>query len=92
MQTIRIIALVLIEFEARHLYIRCYGNNMTMQCIFWEEDGALSSTVDSWWMTILIILNSISFILLGAGTYEFICTQTPYSMRGFISCYTGEVL
>ena len=56
MQTVRIVALMLIEFEARHLYIRCYGSNMTMQCIFWEEDGALSSTVDSWWMTILINL------------------------------------
>jgi hypothetical protein len=76
---------MLIEFEARYLHVRLYGsNNVTIQCIFWEEDGALSSTVDSWWMAIPNILNSVSFTLLGVGVYEFICAQTPYSMRGLI--------
>ena len=92
LQIIRIVALMLIEFEARHLYIRRYGsNNMTMQCMFWEEDGALSSTVNSRWMVIPNILNSVSFILLGVGACEFFCAQTPYSMRGLISgCAYGS--
>ena len=34
LQIIRIVALMLIEFEARHRYIRHYGSNMTMQCMF----------------------------------------------------------
>ena len=87
LQIIRIVALMLIEFEARRLYIRHYGSNVTMQCIFWEEDGALNSTVNSWWMAIPKILDSISFILLSVGVCEFICAQTPYSMRGLISGY-----
>ena len=84
LQIVRIVALMLIEFEARYLYIRRYGSNMTIQCMFWEEDGALNSTVDSWWMAIPNILSYMSFILLGVGTYEFFCAQSPYSMRGLI--------
>ena len=49
-----------------------------------EEDVILSSTFDIRWMAIPNILNSISFVLLGIGTLEFICSQTPYSMRGLI--------
>jgi peptide/histidine transporter 3/4 len=86
LQTVRIVALMLIEIEARRLYVRHYGSNsnVTIQCIFWEEDGALSGTIDNWWMAIPNILNSVSFILFGVGAYEFICAQTPYSMRGLI--------
>ena len=87
LQIVRIVALMLIEFEARRLYIRHYGSNMTMQCMFWEEDGALSFTVNSRWMAIPNILNSVSFILLGVGACEFFCAQTPYSMRGLIFGY-----
>ena len=94
LQIVRIVALMLIEFEARNLHIRHYGSNVTMQCIFWEEDGALSSTVNSWWMAIPnIIVSSMSFILLGVGAYEFFCAQTPYSMRGLIfGCANGSAI
>ena len=93
LQIIRIVALMLIEFEASHLYIRHYGSNITMQCIFWEEDGALSSTVNSWWMAIPNILSSMSLILLGVGAYEFLCAQSPYSMRGLIfGCASGSAI
>ena len=65
LQIVRVVALMLIEFEARRLYnIRHYGSNMTMQCMFWEEDGAWSSTVDGWWMAIPNILNSMSLFYL----------------------------
>ena len=91
LQIVRIVALMLIEFEARNLHIRHYGSNMTIQCMFWEEDGALSFTVDSSWMAIPNILNSVSFILLGVGAYEFFCAQSPYSMRGLIfGCANGS--
>ena len=81
---IRIISLMLIEFKARDLYVKHYGNNGTLQCTFLEKVGALSSTFDIRWMAIPTILNSISFIFIGIGTYEFICAQTPYSMRELI--------
>jgi hypothetical protein len=42
-------------------------------------------------MAIPNILNSMSLILLGIGIYEFICAQTPYSMRGLIiGCAIGS--
>ncbi len=85
LQIVRITALMLIEFEARYLHVKYCGSNTTMQCMFWEEGGALSSTLDSRLMAIPNLLNSISFILLGVGAGEFICAQTPYSMRGLIS-------
>ena len=84
LQTVRIAALMLIEFEATYLHVKHYGSNTMMQCMFWEEDGALGSTPESRLMAIPNILNSISFILLGVGACEFICAQTPYSMRGLI--------
>ena len=84
LQMARIISLMLIEFKARDLYVKHYGNNSTIQCTFLEKVGALSSSFDIRWMAIPNILNSISFILIGIGTYEFICSQTPYSMRGLI--------
>ena len=93
LQIVRIVALMLIEFEARHLYIRRYGSNMTIQCTFWEEDGTLSSIIDSRWMAIPNILSSMSFILLGIGAYEFFCAQSPYSMRGLIfGCANGSAV
>ena len=93
LQIVRIVALMLIEFEARNLHIRHYGSNVTMQCIFWEEDGALSSTVNSFWMAIPNIISSTSFILFGIGAYEFLCAQSPYSMRGLIfGCANGSAI
>ena len=75
---------MLIELEARHLHVKHYSSSMTMQCMLQKENGALSSTLDSRLMAIPNILNSVSFILLGVGACEFICAQTPYSMRGLI--------
>ena len=95
LQIVRIVALMLIEFEARNRYIRHYGSNMTMQCIFWEEDGVLSSTytVNSWWIIIPNILSSMSSIFFGVGVYEFFCAQSPHSMRGLIfGCANGSAI
>ena len=49
----------------------------------------MSSTVNSFWLSIPKILSSISFILLRVSAYEFMCAQTPYSMRGLIFGYTS---
>ena len=84
LQIVRIVALMLIEVKSRDLYFKHYGSNATIQCTFSEKGGILSSTFNIWWMAIPSTLYSISFILLGIGAYEFICAQTPYSMRGLI--------
>ena len=84
LQIVRIVALMLIEVKSRDLYFKHYGSNATTQCTFSEKGDILSSTFSIWWMAIPSTLYSISFILLGIGAYEFICAQTPYSMRGLI--------
>ena len=91
LQIVRIVSLMLIGFETRYLHVKYYGNNLTMQCMLWEKDGAFSSTLNSKLMAIPNILNSMSFLLLGIGASEFICAQTPYSMRGLIfGCASGS--
>ena len=72
---------------ARHNYIaQSRYRNATIQCIFLDEDhGTLSSSFDIRWMALQSFLNSVSLCALSLGGVEFICAQTPYSMRGLIS-------
>jgi peptide/histidine transporter 3/4 len=93
-QAIRVIALMVMELMARNNYLAQNGNNSTLQCIFSEENGALSSSFDLKWMVLPNILNSISIVTLGIGGIEFICAQTPYSMKGLMvgTVYGGVVI
>ena len=50
-----------------------------------EDYGTLSSSFDIRWMVLQGVLNSVSTFMLGLGGVEFLCAQTPYSMRGLIS-------
>ena len=58
--------------------------NATIQCIFTEESGTLSSSFDIKWMILPQLLNSVSIVTFSIGVFEFICSQTPYSMRGLL--------
>ena len=61
-------------------------HNTTIQCIFLDEDrGTLISSFDIRWMALQSFLNSVSLCALSLGGVEFICVQTPYSMRELIS-------
>ena len=56
----------------------CFGKRMV--------PGVLLLTVGGW-----LYLSSVSLILIGVGSFEFICAQTPYSMRGLIfGCTNGS--
>ena len=60
--------------------------NVTIHCTFSKESyGTLNSSFDITWMALQGVLNSVSTFMLGLGGVEFICAQTPYSMRGLIS-------
>ena len=83
-QALRVIALMVLELMARNNYLAQNGKNSTLQCIFSEENGALSSSFDTKWMVLPNILNAISIVTLGIGGIEFICAQTPYSMKGLM--------
>ncbi len=80
-QAARIITLMALEVTARNNYLAQNGQNSTLQCLFLEEKGVLSSSFDIKWMVLPNVLNSISIVTLGIGVIEFICAQTPYSMK-----------
>ena len=83
-QATRVVTLVALELMARNNYLVQNGKNSTLQCIFSEEKGALSSSFDIKWMVLPNILNAISIVTLSIGGIEFICAQTPYSMKGLM--------
>ena len=83
-QILRVIALVVLDLMARTSYLTQNGKNSTLQSIFSEGKGALSSSFDIKWMVLPNILNAISIVTLGIGGIEFICAQTPYSMKGLM--------
>ena len=86
LQFVRIMLLMSYVLIARHSYIaRHHGHNATIQCIFFVEYGTLGSSFDIRWIALQGFLNSVSVFTLGLGGVEFICAQTPYTMRGLIS-------
>ena len=92
-QALRVIALMALELMARNNYLVQNGKNSTLQCIFSEEKGALSSSFDIKWMVLPNILNAISIVTLGIGGIEFICAQTSYSMKGLmVGTVYGSIL
>ena len=93
-QATRVITLLVLELMARNNYLIQNGKNSTLQCIFSEVKGTLSSGFDIKWMMLPNILNAISIVTLGIGTIEFICAQTPYSMKGLMvgTVYSSMVI
>ena len=52
---------------------------------FPKKMGALSSSFDIKWMVLPnILIDAISIVTLSIGGIEFICAQTPYSMKGLM--------
>ena len=83
-QVVRVIVLMALELMARNKCLAQNGQNSTLQCIFTDKKGVLSSTFDIKWMILPNVLNSVSIVTLGVGGIEFICAQTPYSMKGLV--------
>ena len=90
-QIARALVLMASILKARHTYLETYGHNSTIECIFSDNNEDLSDSFDSGWLVLQNILNSLSVAMLAVGGAEFICAQTPYSMRGlmFGSAYGG---
>ena len=78
-----IISLLVIETVARYKYLGSTNYNITIPCV---GHGTLSTGagLDLWWMAVPGFLHSISGSLLSITSLEFLISQTPYSMRGFM--------
>ena len=85
LQMARILVLMAFTLNVRYTYIMDnQGHNLTLECIFLEETGALVHTLDSKWLMLPNIINSMSLVAFTIGSIELICAQTPYSMRGLM--------
>ncbi len=82
LQMARVIVLIAIDLTARHSYIK--HNNSTIQCIFEAESGILDSNFNMKWMILPHLLDSVSAITFIVGSFELICSLSPYSMRGLL--------
>ena len=81
-QIARVITLMAIDLAAHQSYVK--HNNATIQCIFTEQSGILNSSFNMQWIVLVELFNSVSIITLATGAFEFICSQSPYSMRGLL--------
>ena len=84
LQMARIGILCAFELTARHNYLEQNGRNATIECVFKLERGALSSTFNTMWIILPDVLNYMSAAIYGIGAFEFICSQSPYAMRGLL--------
>ena len=87
-QIAKVIVLMIIDLIAHHSYIEHNNINTTIQCIFMEQSGILNSNFNMQWMILVQLFSSISVITSVTGAFEFICSQSPYSMRGLLSGIT----
>ena len=78
------ILLVVARYNILEHSISNHHRNATIQCIFHEDNGALSLGLDYQWMAIPKILYSLSVTIFSMGSLEFVISQTPYSMRGHL--------
>ena len=78
----KVVTFMAIDLTARHSYVK--HNNATIQCIFTEQSGILNSSFNTKWMILAQLFNSISIVASATGAFEFICSQSPYSMRGLL--------
>ena len=84
LQITRVVILIAFDVKARHTFIKTNGDNATIQCIFTEQSGTLAYTLNVMWMSLPEFFNSVSFIMYSIGTFELLCSQSPYSLRGLI--------
>ena len=82
---ISIILLLVFEITAIRDNNLEYHGNMS-HCIFYRNQHKimLSSDFNNNWMAITLVLDSLAQTLLYISAFEFIMSQTPYSMRGLI--------
>ena len=85
LQLLRIIALIVLNIHSRRSILNNSRLNLsTIECAFHYAHGQLSETHSDQWLAILQYLHFISLTLILIGTFEFICSQVPYSMKGVI--------
>ena len=81
-QIVNTILLLVFDITTRRDNFEYHGN--VSHCIFYHDQHGLSSSFNSNWMVITLVLDSISLALIYIVPLNFFVSQTPYSMRGLI--------
>ena len=83
---ISIILLLVFDITARRNKLEYHGNNMSHCTFYSNQHNMLSSDFNNNWMaiTVTVVPDSLAQTLLYMSAFEFIVSQTPYSMRGLI--------
>ena len=84
LQILQITALIVLDILSRRNFLNNSGQNLTIQCAFYDTHRQLSETLSDRWLAILQYLHNISLTFIFIGIIEFICSQVPYSMKGVI--------
>ena len=79
------VACTAIEFVANHKRLQIpNATNTTCDLFSGMEDDRISLPLDYKWMTLPIVLYSSGQFFIITSTSEFLCAQSPYSMRGLL--------
>ena len=93
LQLIRILILMVYEIISRHNY-QNVNINKTIPCLFYANQGTLSTSFNYHWMAIPDFIVSISLMMFYIGAMEYISAQVPYFMKGlaFGTAYSSLLL
>lgn len=84
LQIATIVLLATYEAYSRYKLLSNNSTNATIQCMFYEHQGALSRSFDYRFMVIPDTLSSSSILLVALGSLEFLTSQIPFQMKGII--------
>ena len=84
LQIAKVMALMVIDVVSRHIYLENNGYNATIQCLFYQSQGTLSTSFSYRWLALPTSLQSISVLFIIIGVIEFVSAQVPYYMKGLI--------
>ena len=78
------LAFMIFELLSQQNYLKENGYNSTVECVFQNQDQALTTSFTYNWSVIPEALFAISLSLMGIGGLEFIAAQVPYSIKGVL--------
>ena len=84
LQIVTVIVLTVYEIYSRYQFALINDFNTTIECVFYKQQGAFSTSFDYHLMVIPDIVQSSSILMVAVGGLEFLSAQVPFSMKGII--------
>ena len=84
LQILTVTILMIFEVTSRYNFMKNFGYNVTVECVFYEHPGVLSTSFDYRWSLMLDVVESFSMLSFFVGALEFLCAQVPFQMKGMM--------